>query len=107
VRIGLIAGGLVLPLLLVVYQLFALDLNPLGGAWYLLLLVLGGQVGVLAVLVGALFTAILAALLELLVRAGGATAAGLPSAPVAPKTRGPLSYAGPGSLGGTDSAMRR
>ncbi len=107
VRIGLIAGGLVLPLLLVVYQLFALDLNPLGGAWYLLLLVLGGQVGPLAVLVGALFTAILAALLELLLRTRGPAPAGPLGTPVAPKTRGPLSYAGPGSLGGTDSALRR
>lgn len=106
VRLGLVAGGLVLPLLLAVYQLFVLGLNPLAGAWYLLLLVLGGQVGLAAVVVAALFTSIFLALLAI-VRGGGATAAAPPGAPVVPKTRGPLSYAGPGSLGGTDSALRR
>ena len=31
--------------------------------------------------------------------------AGGPGAPI--RTRGPVSYAGPGSLGGTESALRR
>ena len=106
VRIGLVAGGLVLPLLLAVYQLFVLGLNPLAGAWYLLLLVLGGQVGLAAVVVAALFTATFGTLLAI-VRASGDDPGAQPGAPVAPSTRGPLSYAGPGSLGGTDSALRR
>jgi hypothetical protein len=104
VRIGLVAGGLVLPALLAVYELFVLGVDPLGGAWYLLLLVLGGQVGLFEVVVGALFVAVFGSVLAIVRRSasvpGGAE-------PVAPTTRGPLSYAGPGSLGGTDSALRR
>jgi hypothetical protein len=34
-----------------------------------------------------------------------ATAAAAPPDPI--RTRGPVSYAGPGSLGGTESALRR
>jgi hypothetical protein len=106
VRIGLLAAGLVLPLLLAVYQLFVLGVNPLGGAWYLLLLVLGGQVGVGMVVVAALFLAVLA-LAATIVRRNGDAQAAKPGVPLPPSTRGPLSYAGPGSLGGTDSALRR
>jgi hypothetical protein len=106
VRIGLIAAGLVLPLLLCVYQLFVLGLNPLAGAWYLLLLVLGGQVGPASVLVAALFTAIFGSVVAIARRSGDADATPL-GKPLPPSTRGPLSYAGPGSLGGTDSALRR
>ncbi|HEX2162255.1 MAG TPA: hypothetical protein VHF88_10605 [Thermoleophilaceae bacterium] len=106
VRFGLIAAGLVLPLLLAVYQLFVLGLDPLAGAWYLLLLVLGGQVGVGSVAVAALFTAVLGSVVTIARRSGEGP--GAPAGePLTPTTRGPLSYAGPGSLGGTDSALRR
>jgi hypothetical protein len=105
-RFGLIAAGLVLPLLLAVYQLFVLGLDPLGGAWYLLMLIVGGQVGVGAVVVGALFTTVFVSVVAIARRAGEAPG-GSGGEPVAPRTRGPLSYAGPGSLGGTDSALRR
>jgi hypothetical protein len=105
-RIGLVAGGLALPVLLALYQLFALGVNPLAGAWYLLLLVLGGQVGVESVVVAALFLAVLA-LVVMIVRRQPTAAGAAPGSPPPPTTRGPLSYAGPGSLGGTDSALRR
>jgi len=106
VRIGLLAAGLVLPVLLTVYQLFVLGVNPFGGAWYLLLLVLGGQVGVGMVVVASLFLAVFALVVRI-VRRNGDAAKATPDVPVPPSTRGPLSYAGPGSLGGTDSALRR
>lgn len=106
VRIGLLAAGLVLPLLLATYQLFVLGVNPLGGAWYLLLLVLGGQVGVGMVVVASLFLAVFALVVRI-VRRNGDAARMTPGVPPPPSTRGPLSYAGPGSLGGTDSALRR
>lgn len=102
-RTALIAGGLVLPVLLVAYLMFVLDLDPLGGAWYLLLLTLGGQLGLGAIVVASLFLAVLGSAASLARRAP--PGAGAP--PAAPTTRGPLSYAGPGSLGGTDSALRR
>jgi hypothetical protein len=101
----LLAAGLVLPVLLAVYQLFVLGVNPLGGAWYLLLLVLGGQVGIGMVAVAALFLAVFA--LALTIVRNGDAAGATPGVPLPPSTRGPLSYAGPGSLGGTDSALRR
>jgi hypothetical protein len=104
VRIGLVAGGLVLPALLAIYELFVLGVDPLGGAWYLLLLVLGGQVGFAEVVVGALFVAIFGSVLAIVRRPTSAPGG---AEPTAPTTRGPLSYAGPGSLGGTDSALRR
>jgi hypothetical protein len=106
VRVALVAGGLVLPLLLAVFQLFVLGVDPLAGAWYLLLLVLGGQVGLGSVLVAALFAAVLGSVLTIVRRSDDAPGTA-PGVAVPPKTRGPLSYAGPGSLGGTDSALRR
>ena len=106
-RVALVAGGLVLPLLLAVYQLSVLGLDPLGGAWYLLLLVLGGQVGLASVATIALFAAVLAEIAAIVGHQGpGGVAAG-PAGQAPPSTRGPTSYAGPGSLGGTDSALRR
>jgi hypothetical protein len=106
VRFGLVAAGLVLPALLAVYQLFVLGLDPIAGAWYLLLLVLGGEVGIASVAVAALFTAVLGSVVAI-VRRSGDVAEDVPGAPPSPSTRGPLGYAGPGSLGGTDSALRR
>jgi hypothetical protein len=103
-RTALIAGGLVLPVLLAIYLLFVLDLDPLGGAWYLLLLTLGGHLGLGAVVVASLFLAVLGSVMALARRRGGP---GADAVPEPPTTRGPLSYAGPGSLGGTDSALRR
>jgi hypothetical protein len=103
VRVALIAGGLVLPGLLALYQLLALDANPVAGAWYLLLLLVGGQVGLPGAAVGAVFLATLASVVAISRRSAGV---GAPPPPP-PSTRGPLGYAGPGSLGGTDSALRR
>jgi hypothetical protein len=102
-RVALVAGGLVAPALIAVYQLFVLGLDPLGGAWYLLLLVLGGQVGPASVAVAAVFVAVFGSVVAIVRRPtpGG----DVPAVP--PTTRGPLSYAGPGSLGGTESALRR
>jgi hypothetical protein len=104
VRLGLVAGGLVLPALLALYLLFVLGVDPLGGLWYLLLLTIGGHVGLASVAVTALFAAVLVSVVTLTRRDGPGA---VPDAPGPPSTRGPLSYAGPGSLGGTESALRR
>jgi hypothetical protein len=104
VRAGLVAGGLVLPVLLAVYGLFVLDVDPIGAAWYVLLLVIGGPVGLPHVVVAALFLALFGSVVAIVRKA---PAGGKPDVPSAPSTRGPLSYAGPGSLGGTESALRR
>lgn len=103
-RLALVAGGLMLPLLLVVYEMAVLSVNPLGGAWYLVLLVVGGHVSLWSGLLGCLFVALLGSILSIALSRS-------PDAPpperILPTVRGPAGYAGPGSLGGTDSAMRR
>ena len=104
VRIALVLGGLVAPVLIAIYGLFVLGVDPLGEAWYLLLLTIGGQVGPVQVVVVALFLAALGSVVAV-VRASPAN--GGSDGVAVPTTRGPLSYAGPGSLGGTDSALRR
>ena len=58
-----------LPVLLVwVYHLFALSIDPLESLWYLLLLVTGHSLGLASVLIGCLWLGALGALLELTYR---------------------------------------
>jgi hypothetical protein len=84
------------------YYLLSLSLDPLSGAWYLLLLVVGGHVGVVTAVLGCALLGILTAVVGIARRE---RAEPEPAAP--PSVRGPASYAGPGSLGGTESALRR
>ena len=70
--------------------------------WTTLLLVVGGSVALPTVLAWCLGLGLLASTLSILhARAPHG------SGDDAPRTRGPLTYAGPGSLGGTQSAIRR
>lgn len=101
-RVAMVALGLVPPLLLALYELVTLGLDPLAGAWYLFLLVTGGHIGLLPVLLGATLVAAFGSVVAI-VRAGGPD----PVERDTPSVRGPASYAGPGSLGGTGSALRR
>lgn len=101
--LGLFAVGLLPPLLVAVAyaRQFGLDLLEL--AWMGLLLVGGGSVGLVAALGWAIVLGCAGAVLVIVLRsAGGGPAAG-PHVTV----RGPKTYAGPGSLGGTESALRR
>lgn len=105
--LGAIAVSVVpLALLLLVYAR-ELGLGPVGLAESSVLALVGGQVGVFAAL---LWSVAFGCLLAVLAR----TLAPLPVSPIAGphewvdiSTRGPLTYAGPGSLGGTESALRR
>jgi hypothetical protein len=81
-----------------------LGLSPGHFAWFCLLLVAGGVVGPLGWVVWSLVLSCLVAALLLALRSRRAAAADEPP-PVT--MRGPLTYAGPGSLGGTESALRR
>lgn len=95
-----------LPALFVsVYYLFALALNPWEAAWYLLLLVTGHHVGLITALLACVLLGCFLAALEIAwVRRE------LPedeAAEPAPRVYGPGRHAGPGSLGGTGSALRR
>jgi hypothetical protein len=67
-RIALIAVGAAPALLVAVYYLFALSLDPLEGTWYLLMLVTGHSVGVLTSLIGCVMLAAACAITEAAVR---------------------------------------
>ncbi len=103
--IAAVVIGLVPIVLVAVHYGFALDLGPLGLAWGATLAAATGAglwstlllAGVLAALAGVV--RVLFARRRLAREAGAASSAF--------QTRGPLSYAGPGSLGGTESALRR
>ena len=73
-----------------------------GGAWYGFLLVTGHQIGLYTALVAALLVACFVAALRI---ALARTIEAPP--PAGPTVRGPGGYAGPGSLGGTESALSR
>ncbi len=102
VRMVLFGLGLAPPLLVLAYYMATLGYNPVGFAWTVVLMIAGGQIGTLALLASSVML--------------GCTVGGAVIGPwgirrerrEAPVTvRGPATYAGPGSLGGTKSALRR
>jgi hypothetical protein len=94
------------PLLLVaVYYCLALDLTPLGLAWGAALAAGSGS-GLWSTLLLAGVLAALAGVIRVLLARRRIARDETPSG-AGIKTRGPVSYAGPGSLGGTESALRR
>jgi hypothetical protein len=104
---ALVALG-VLPLaLLIAFYAHQLGLGVGDVAWMALLLLAGGHVGMVGAILWSVACGCVAAMAML---AGGPT-----RPPVGPQfadghevtIRGPMSYAGPGSLGGTESALRR
>ena len=101
-RLGLVALGTLPALLVALYWLIALSVDPISGAWYLLLLVTGGAVGLPTVLVGCVLLATLVMVLSI-ARSGADEPAEPPDE--RPPVYGPGAYAGPGSLGGTESAL--
>jgi hypothetical protein len=103
VSVLLLLVGLAAPALLAAYFATSFGLGPVGVAWSGVLLLAGGGVGLLSAL-------------EWSVLAGCALSVGLAvlrsarlqrDEKVTVTVRGPVSYAGPGSLGGTESALRR
>ncbi len=102
--LALWALGLLPPLLVAYAVARQLGLDPLQLAWMLVLLVAGGGVSLPAVLVWSVVLGCTACALVVVLRATGA---GHPDAATPITVRGPTTYAGPGSLGGTESALRR
>jgi hypothetical protein len=103
IRLALLLVGL-LPLAAVpVYYAMTLGYSPLGMVWMVTLLIAGHGIGVAAVLEWSLFAGCVLTALGVLV-----ALARQPRPEQQPVTvRGPVGYAGPGSLGGTESALRR
>jgi hypothetical protein len=99
-----LAAGLLLPLLVLLYEMRALRADPLELARTWLVATAGGHVSAWSALaVGALLVAAVTLVRVLLARRR--IAAMTPAEK--PTTRGPAGYAGPGSLGGTESALKR
>jgi hypothetical protein len=68
VRLALIAVGVAPALLVAVYYMFALNVDPLSGLWYLLMLVTGQSVSLLSSLIGCLMLAAACATVETALR---------------------------------------
>lgn len=98
-----VLAALLPPLAALAVTLGALGGGPADWPWTATQLLAGGHVSALAVVAGAVLIACAIAALTVVVGRARAEAA------VADRqvTRGPSSYAGPGSLGGTESALRR
>lgn len=104
-RALLVAGGMLAPALVAVYYVVELSLGPLEGAWYVFLLVSGGQLG----FVGGLLACVVLGVLVAVVAIVAARARSPLATPERGEAafRGPGGYAGPGSLGGPPSALPR
>jgi hypothetical protein len=103
-RAVLLALGVAPAALVAIYYMFALSVDPLHGAWYLLMLITGHSVGIVMSLIGCLMLAAFCGTAEIAWRLPDE---GDGPGPDGPAVYGPGSYAGPGSLGGTQSALRR
>jgi hypothetical protein len=102
--VAAIAAGLAPFAVATLYYSLALALNPLQFGWMALLSAASGQLSLgLAIVVAA----VLACLVGLLAVMRTRRRVEARSGPEPIVTRGPASYAGPGSLGGTESALRR
>ena len=104
VRVTLVLIGLALPALMTIHYALALDLGPLDLAWLALLITAGGHISPLAALVLSVLAGCLCGVVAV-VRTRRRVVREDEPEPI--RTRGPLGYAGPGSLGGTESALRR
>jgi hypothetical protein len=99
----LLVVGLAPPVLVIAYYAVTLGLSPLDVAWNGTLLLAGGYVGALAAIEWSLVLGCVASVIAIAMRQARADRP--EHAPVT--VRGPVTYAGPGSLGGTESALRR
>jgi hypothetical protein len=105
--LALVAAGFIPLALLVTFYADQLGLGPGRVAWMAVLLVAGGHIGFPAVLLWVISLGCAAATAMLSVTAGSQALGSGYEDDDEITIRGPLSYAGPGSLGGTGSALRR
>jgi len=98
------AVGLVPPLLIAYALARQFGLDPVELMWMLLLLTASGGISLPAVFVWSVVLGCAASALIVVLRTTGA---GHPDVGTPITVRGPSTYAGPGSLGGTESALRR
>jgi hypothetical protein len=104
--LALVALGVLPLVLLIVFYADQLGLGVGEVAWMAVLFIVGGHVGLGGVILWSLAFGCAAAATALALRALPPADTEL-SERIEVTIRGPLSYAGPGSLGGTESALRR
>jgi peptidase M28-like protein len=104
--LAMLTGALPIVLLLA-YHARELGLGPGGLAESIVLALAGGQVGAVAALVWSAALGCLLALATLSLPGSAEPGPDEGHESIELSTRGPISYAGPGSLGGTESALRR
>lgn len=100
VMIGLGLVGLAPAALVVGYYVHAFHLTPVGVVWSGMLMILGGALSPVAGLAICLLLGCAVSVLIIVLRSAPA-----PSQATPVTVRGPATYAGPGSLGGTKSAL--
>ena len=105
--LALVALGLVPLAALVAFYAHQLGLSPGDLAWTGVLLVAAGQVGLGGAILWSLAFGCVAAATIIALAPVRTRLEAQEAAPFDVTIRGPLSYAGPGSLGGTESALRR
>lgn len=103
VRLIVVALGMAPTALVALALARALGLGAADAAWQLVLLTAGGHVSPLGILLWSVVAG--CAVSALLVAVSGPVPADEDEIPIT--VRGPKTYAGPGSLGGTESALRR
>ena len=99
----LLLAGLVPGVLAALYYGMVLGLGVAPGAWNAVLMLAGGDYSVLAALEWSVVLGCVVSLVLIMVR----IARQPPPAEVPVTVRGPITYAGPGSLGATRSTIRR
>jgi hypothetical protein len=104
VKLVMLLAGVAPIALIVLYDAHALGLGPLGVAWESVLLIASRHVGIAVALEWSVVLGCLASVISIFVRTPRIHRH-QEEAPVT--VRGPVTYAGPGSLGGTESALRR
>jgi hypothetical protein len=103
----LVIVGLLPLVVVVLYYMSRLSLNPLEALWYVFLLVTSGSVGVAAALFSCFYIGTFGCLVSILIARARRPPAARVQEPQRPAVFGPGGYAGPGALGGTESALRR
>jgi hypothetical protein len=107
VALGILLLGLAPLALLMSFYARQLGLGPAAFAWDALLMVIGGHIGFGSTLLWSLAFGCAAAAALLVVLPVGRDALPQAGDDTEITIRGPMYYAGPGSLGGTESALRR
>jgi hypothetical protein len=106
-RLAMVLAGVIPTALLVAYYGHSLGFTPVGLIWEAALLVAGHAVSLLAMVLWSLVLGCMATAVTVVVMAARRPEPAASGAKRPASVAGPVGYAGPGSLGGTKSAIRR